>query len=254
LSGEAHGRGRSEHTEGRSELSGMPVSAITAAIFDLDGTLFNGHVWLAVTRHHRSQCVNRRWLYAYVALHMPLWFFHKLHLMSGERARYVWARNMAWALRGFEQAQAGAMFAWIADEYVTPLLRPDVVERLRYHQTEGQRVMLLSGAFEGLLAVVGERLGVDEVLGTRLEQRDGRYTGRALLPVCQGWGKAERLRAYLSGAGKCIDLTASYAYADSFTDRPVLEMVGHPVAVYPDERLAALAGQQGWPVLGSVTN
>jgi phosphoserine phosphatase len=45
-------------------------------------------------------------------------------------------------------------------------------------------------------------------------------------------------------------LDASYAYADSLTDVPVLELVGHPVAVYPDEGLAALAWQKGWPILG----
>lgn len=229
------------------------MSATTAAIFDLDGTLFSGHVWLAVARHHKSQRVNRRWLYAYIAVHMPLWYLYKLHLMSGERARYIWARDMAWTLRGFDQAQAAAMFAWIADEYVTPLLRPDVVGRLRHHQAEGHRVMLLSGAFEDLLAVIGEQLGVDEVLGTRLEQRNGRYTGQSFPPTCQGRGKVKRLRAYLSGPGKAIDLAASYAYADSLTDLPVLEMMGHPVAVYPDERLAALASRKGWPILGTMS-
>ncbi len=228
---------------------GKPVSATSAAIFDLDGTLFSGHVWMAVARHHRRRRVNRRWLYAYVALHMPLWYLYRLHLISGERARYVWAQNMAWTMRGLDQAQVAAMYTWVADAYVVPLLRPDVVERLRYHQDRGHRVILLSGAFEGLLAVVGERLGVSEVLGTRLEQRAGRYTGRALPPVCQGRGKVERLRAYLAGPGQGIDLVASYAYADSFTDEPVLEMVGHPVAVYPDEGLASTADRKEWPIL-----
>jgi phosphoserine phosphatase len=110
--------------------------------------------------------------------------------------------------------------------------------------------LLLSGAFEGLLAVVGAHLGIDHVLGTRLVQRNGRYVGRALPPICQGPGKLQRLQAYLAGPGEGLDLTESFAYADSLTDRPVLQAVGHPVAVYPDKELAALADLLEWPILG----
>lgn len=230
----------------------MGSASATAAIFDLDGTLFSGHVWLAVAGYHKSQRVNRRWLYIYLAIHMPLWWLHRLRLLGGEQARYVWARNMAWVLRGFDRAQTKAMFDWIADAYIIPLLRPDVVERLRDHQAAGHRVILLSGAFEELLSIVGQRLGVDEALGTRLVQRNGRYSGRALPPISQGQGKVQRLQTFLSGPGTGIDLQASYAYADSITDRSLLEAVGHPVAVYPEAELAALAHQCGWPTLGAL--
>ena len=94
--------------------------------------------------------------------------------------------------------QRNATFAWITDEYIVPLLRQDVVDRLREHQEQCHRVILLSGTFEDLLAVVGERLGVNEVVGTRLQ-------------------------AYVSEPGKTIDWAASYAYADSISDRRVLE-------------------------------
>ena len=142
------------------------------------------------------------------------------------------------------------MFSWITDEYIVPLLRPDIVARLRDHQALGHRVILLSGAFEGLLATVGERLGVEEFLGTRLKRSDGLYTGVAVPPIPQGDGKIERLRVGLSESGRPIELPASYAYADSITDHPLLEAVGHPVAVYPDQALAAVALNCGWSVLG----
>ena len=231
----------------------MDPSGTTAAIFDLDGTLFSGHIWQAVAQHHNSRQVNRRWLYVYMATHLPLWYLQKLHLTSGERARYIWARNMSWLLRGLEQAQAEEMFAWITDETIIPSLRMDVIEQLRRHQTEGHRVILLSGAYQGLLSVVGQRLGVRETLGTRLLMRNGRYRGSALAPVCQGRGKLDRLQTYLSERGKTIDLAASYAYADSLTDQYVLASVGHPIAAYPDQELAELARRQGWTILGAPT-
>ena len=46
-----------------------------------------------------------------------------------------------------------------------------------------------------------------------------------------------------------VDLAGSFAYADSISDLPLLELVGHPTAVYADEQLAALAQERGWPAL-----
>ncbi|HIC89732.1 MAG TPA: HAD family hydrolase [Anaerolineae bacterium] len=228
------------------------ASDIPAAIFDLDGTLFTGHTWYGVTRHHRSRHINRHWLYVYLAVHMPWWLLYKLGLISQVRARFAWARDMAWTLRGMSQAEGERMFAWMTDEYVLPLLRTDVVDLWRDHQAQGHRIILLSGTFEPLLAVIGQRLGVDAALGTRLELRNGRYTGHALPPVPQGEGKAQRLQEYLDIDGQGLDLNASFAYADSIADLPVLEMVGHPVVVCPEPALADLAAARGWPQIGNV--
>ena len=227
---------------------------ISAAIFDLDGTLFTGHVWLGLSRYLRRYRRNRLWLYAFMAIHLPLSLPCQVHLMDRGKMRLTWARNMSWMLRGMSMTDGMRAFTWITDEYIMPLLRPDVAALLCEHQERGERVILLSGAFQPLLEVIGQRLGVDVVLGTRPEQRDGRYTGRALEPTCQGEGKAMRLRAYLAGQGNDVDPSVCSAYADSIFDLPVLEMVGHPVAVYPDEELATLAAQRGWPIVShSVT-
>jgi HAD superfamily hydrolase (TIGR01490 family) len=231
----------------------MESDRTTAAIFDLDGTLFSGHVWHAVVQHHKDRRVNRRWLYAYLVAHMPYWYLHKLGLIGGEKMRYAWSRDMSWTLRGIDQRDAEIMFAWITDEYILPLLREEVVDILRGHQAQGHRVILLSGSFEGLLVAVGGRLGVSEVVGTRLEQRNGRFVGKAVPPICQGQGKLERLQAHVSGPDRAIDWPASYSYADSVSDLPVLEAVGRPVAVYPDEELATLADERGWLIIGATS-
>ena len=222
-----------------------------AAIFDFDGTLFDGHVWEGIVRHHRTQRVNRRWLYVYLGVHLGLWGLYKLGLFDESRARRFWAQDMAWAIRGLSEEEAHRAFEWIVAEHVQPTWRPDVLERLRWHQEQGHRVMLLSGSFEPLLDLVARDLGVEVALGARLEMRNGRYTGRVIPPLPMGTGKVERLKLYLDSEGRDVDLKASFAYGDSYTDVPLLETVGHPVAVYPDPDLAAVACQRGWPILGA---
>jgi HAD superfamily hydrolase (TIGR01490 family) len=221
-----------------------------AAIFDLDGTLFTGHVWQGIPRYLRQHRRNRLWLYTFLATHLPLGFLCQIGLLDGGKMRLLWSRNMSLMLRGMSVDEGARAFTWVADEYVMPLLRPDVAALLQEHQARGERVILLSGAFQPLLEIIGERLDADVMIGTQIEQRDGRYTGRALEPVCQGEGKAVRLRAYLAGEGGDVDLGGCGAYADSIFDLPVLGIVGHPVAVYPDEELAALAVQRGWHIHG----
>ena len=68
-------------------------------------------------------------------------------------------------------------------------------------------------------------------MGTPLVLRAGRYTGARERPVCQGGGKVLWLETYMGGHNP-INWFQSYAYADSYTDLPLLERVGHPVAVY----------------------
>ena len=74
---------------------------------------------------------------------------------------------------------------------------------------------------------------------------DGRYTGE-LEFYCVGEGKAQAIRSLAGRVG--VDLEGSYAYSDSVSDLPMLETVGHPVAVNPDKDLRKEAETRGWDV------
>jgi phosphoserine phosphatase len=84
-------------------------------------------------------------------------------------------------------------------------------------------------------------------MGTCWESEDGVYTGRLDGPFAYGEGKADRLRTFAAERG--IDLAQSWAYTDAVSDLPMLETVGHPVAVNPDAELAEVAKREGWEVL-----
>jgi len=220
-----------------------------AAIFDLDGTLYTGHIVQGIARHHRAHRVKRLPLYFYVATHVALWPLWRSGMLSEAIMRKVWTRHLGWTVRGWTLQEAAAAFAWITERYVQPLVRPDVMERVRDHQAADHRVILVSGTLAPLLAEIGRQLGIEETVGTPLVLRAGRYTGACELPVCQGQGKVSRLEAYVGGGDDSILWPQSHAYADSLTDLPLLERVGHPVAVYPDSQLAAHARSQGWEVM-----
>jgi phosphoserine phosphatase len=76
--------------------------------------------------------------------------------------------------------------------------------------------------------------------------RDGRYSGFLEAPPLVGEARAAWLRRYAEHSG--ADLPASYAYGDSYSDRPLLEAVGHPVAVNPDPHLYRHAKSRRWSV------
>jgi phosphoserine phosphatase len=84
-------------------------------------------------------------------------------------------------------------------------------------------------------------------LGTRALVRDGVYTGELSGPFCYGPGKVEAIEEVAVEEG--FDLSRCYAYSDSASDLPMLEAVGHPVAVNPDARLGSAAAERGWPVV-----
>jgi HAD superfamily hydrolase (TIGR01490 family) len=221
-----------------------------AAFFDFDGTLYTGHVWQDLAGHHWSAKRHRRWVVAYVACNTAPLPLYKLGLLSQEDFYRPWGETMAWLLRDWPLEQSRVLFEQLTDQQIMPNLRGNVLALLRQHQERDHLVALVSGTFAPWLEVIAGCLGVEHSIGTPLEVRDGRYTGRILRPFCQGSGKTQRVCAYLAEQGLEVDWTASFAYADSGTDLPLLEAVGNPIAVCPDKALLAQTQAHGWPVVG----
>ncbi|MDQ2960943.1 MAG: HAD-IB family hydrolase [Candidatus Dormibacteraeota bacterium] len=213
-----------------------------AAFFDVDRTLLRGSSLLHVARPMRraGMLATRAMLHSLVV-------------------------QVRFSLLGFDEDQirdavqgAGGLVAGIdADdllqfarrtvpEHVLPRVYTEAKARIAEHHALGHRVFLVSSSPEQFIAVLGELLDVTAVAATRGEVVDGRYTGR-ILRFCHGPLKAASVKE-LAAQWK-IDLSISYAYGDSFaSDLPMLELVGHPVAVNPDRALAAEALRRGWPV------
>jgi phosphatidylglycerophosphatase C len=110
-------------------------------------------------------------------------------------------------------------------------IRPQMAERVAWHQQQGHRLVIVSASLDVYLAPTGVALGFDHVLATELEVgSDRRLTGRLRGPNVRGVEKSARLREWLTEelAGTPYQL---WAYGDSAGDRELLAMADHPTRV-----------------------
>lgn len=148
---------------------------------------------------------------------------------------------------GSSESEAWRMSKIWSETMLLKAIAPAGREQIDWHRRQGHHIAIVSGATPYAVKPIAEALGLgDAFLATELEVIDGCFTGRIKEPACFGTGKVFRTQDYADA--KQIDLKASYFYSDSVTDMPLLETVGHPVAVNPSRKLAHIAKQRGWPV------
>jgi HAD superfamily hydrolase (TIGR01490 family) len=213
-----------------------------AAFFDLDRTLLRRSSSLALAGPFR-----RRGLISRTALlRAALW--QALFVVRGASAEAVRraAEEGLGVLRGMTTGELQALVAESLEPVLRPLVYGEPVELARQHQARGEPVYIVSAALQEIVDELARDLGFDGAIGTVAEVREGVYTGRTL-HARHSAGKADAVRELAGSEG--LELAASTAYSDSYTDLPFLEAVGHPVAVNPDRRLRRIAAERGWPVL-----
>ena len=128
---------------------------------------------------------------------------------------------------------------------VTPAIYAEARELIDFHKAAGHTVVIISASAETLVRPIAEELGVDVIAATELEVIDGEFTGE-ILHYRKGPAKAEAVLEIAEELG--IALEDSFAYSDSATDIPMLELVGHPVAVNPDRPLKKHALENSWDI------
>jgi fatty acyl-CoA reductase len=210
------------------------------AVFDLEGTVVASNVIESFLWLRLADLPSERWPAAVASLAGSL----PRYLAAERRDRGAFLRAF---YRRYEGASAEAVRRLVADELSELLLRrisPGAVRRIRDHRSAGHRVVLVTGALEPFVEPL--RPLFDDLIATRLDVRDGRFTGYLERPPLVGEARSPWLRRYAAHAE--ADLRISYAYADSHSDLPLLATVGNPVAVNPDVALYRVARERRWPV------
>ena len=213
-----------------------------AAFFDLDRTIIGGSSvfvfgWVA----YRAGQMTTRQLLKDASSAIAF----KLSGASDEKSAAVRDQVLD-AVKGVKVAD----LRLLSDEILTRLL--DSVRResrglIDLHHDAGRDTYIVSASPIEIIEDFGEAMGMTGSLGTVSELVDGVYTGRLAEPFCYGPGKVIAMEKV--AAEKGYDLSRSYAYTDSISDLPMLEAVGHPVAVNPDRELENIARLRGWPII-----
>ncbi|MGH9112630.1 MAG: HAD family hydrolase [Acidimicrobiales bacterium] len=213
-----------------------------AAFFDLDKTVIAKASMVAFSGPlHRAGLLSRRMLLR------AAWGQLVYAQFGASPEKMAKLRDSVLRLTvGWDQAVIGQIVRETLVDVVEPIVYDEALELIREHRSAGRKVFLVSASPEEIVAPLAQYLGVDEAIATRAElDEQGRYTGRTEL-YCYGPQKVVAMAAIAERDG--IDLAASYGYSDSATDRPMLEAVGHAVAVNPDRELLRAAKSHGWEV------
>lgn len=221
----------------------------TMALFDLDGTLCSGRIWEGFLKYCLVHRGKRAWMLAFWAGHSPLWLLKKCKLIGEEKFGSKWVEDLSGMFKEASREEVLQGLQWISHNYILGSLRSDIVDILNQHKQSGRMVVIVSAGFSELLEIVGQELGVATVIGTKAEVIDGIYTGRIIKPACFGRNKVKLVKEFISQNGLEIDLSSSFGYADSFSDIPLLKLVGNPVATYPDRALRQFAQDNNWQIL-----
>src|SRR5215203_1519754 len=211
-----------------------------AAIFDVDGTIVGSNVvsyfaWLRM--RELPAALRPLWLAGFLTKVPYYWGLDKISRAHFNRAFY---KNYA----GWKPSRARHIGQESFAGFTLDRIFPDALQQLRDHKAAGHRVVLLSGALDFLLEPMKDL--ADDVLCSTLAQENGAYTGELTGAPVAGDARARMLASF--ARRRNLDLSRSYAYADSISDLPMLEAVGNPVAVNPDRRLGAAAKDRGWRV------
>ena len=220
-------------------MTGGPMEA---AFFDLDKTIVSRSSSLALSRPlYRAGMVSRGQLLrgAYAQL---------VYLLVGadERKMERLKEGLLQLTTGWERTEIERLVEDVLLEIIDPHVYAEALELLAEHRAAGRAIYIVSSSPEEVVKPLARHFGVSGVIATRAQVgADNRYTG-ALEFYAYGEQKAEAMRELAER--HALDLEASFAYSDSITDAPMLQAVGHPVAVNPDRELRRLAEERGWDV------
>ena len=214
----------------------------SAAFFDLDKTIIARSSTFAFSRpFYQGGLINRRTV-------LRSAYAQFVYLAGGadhdqmERMRaYLSAMVTGWDVQ-----QVKDIVAETLHRLIDPIIYDEAATLIEEHHLAGRDVVIVSSSGSEVVEPIGQMLGADRVLATRMVVENGHYTGDIEF-YAYAENKAAAIRKLAEREG--YDLASCYAYSDSATDLPMLEAVGHPTAVNPDRALRREAVGREWPVL-----
>ena len=217
----------------------------TAAFFDLDKTIIAKSSTLAFSREFQAGGLISRRAMLRSAYAQFVFFVGGADHDQMEKMRQFMSQLCA----GWDVATVREIVTDTLLNIVDPLVYDEAVTLIEEHRLAGRDIVIVSASGAEVVEPIGQLLGADRVIATRMEIVDGKYTGN-IDYYAYAEEKAHAITELAETNG--YDLSACYAYSDSITDVHMLQVVGHPSAVNPDKELRRVAQANDWPVLSFV--
>ena len=226
----------------------LPIleTAVALALFDLDNTLLNGdsdHAWgmfladIGVLDPAQQKAKQDHFYAQYTQGTLDIYEFCEYQF--NELTKHSIDQLYKWH----------QLFMSISIE---PMITSGKASLLDKHQSAGDDIVIITATNDFVTRPIAERLGVNHLLATTAEFKNGSYTGKVSGTPCFQEGKITKLTAWLAERGQELNsdtLADSVFYSDSINDLPLLELVDTPIAVTPDKRLREHAQQRQWQII-----
>jgi HAD superfamily hydrolase (TIGR01490 family) len=226
-----------------SKARGQRAQAKAIAFYDLDGTLVDlnlVHMALFVLANLGEWSGRLKSIFGFVGRIPRLY-------MAERRDRYLLNVVMFETFKGISRDRLQTLGEEYCERVLMNHVYPQAREMLEGNRAAGLEPVLVSGSPDFIVGPLARMLGIRDIAANRLVYSRGLATGRLQPPVMAGDEKAQWCADY-AAARRC-DLAACWGYADSYYDMPFLSVMGHPVPVNPDGRLAATARRRHWPIV-----
>jgi HAD superfamily hydrolase (TIGR01490 family) len=214
---------------------------MTLAIFDLDNTLLRGdsdHAW-------GEFLVGKGLVNSKVYRERNDYFYQQYQL--GKLDVVAYQTFVLAEIKSRSPEEIFGLRAQFMAEVIEPMVLSQAEALVNHHRDQGHTLMIITATNDFITRPIATRFGIEHLIATEAELKDGLYTGNIVgTPSYQG-GKIERLNDWLKTRDH--SLAGAWFYSDSHNDLPLLKCVDNPVAVDPDDQLKQFATQQQWPIM-----
>lgn len=219
-------------------------SVVRLAVFDFDGTCIEGQTGLLFSEYLRK----RGYVSAANALKLVWWgaryVFHLPHRQDAPR-EYIFD-----GLSHYSVEEVLKIMRDFHNDEIVPRYRPKAVAEVKARKEEGCVTLLVSATFNGIAQPAAAYLGVDGYVATMMEKdAQGKFTGQVAGPVIQGEEKPRVVEQWANERYGKNGWVVAYAYGDHHTDKSLLSLAEHPIAVSPGRTLAKIARRNGWTIV-----
>ena len=213
------------------------------AIFDLDNTIIKGQSQKLFLGYIFKKRLITRFFY----IKLMLWFvLYKLGLIDNPK------KVMEYSFKFLKDKDANEFKEIINDFFEQELkhyIFEDILKIIKEHKSKKRKTLIISNAISFIPQRVADFLGIDYSIGTELEQKNNKFTGKIKGDIIYSKKKVVAIDCFVRKNKISLSLSNSYGYSDHHSDIPFLQIVDNPIVVNPDNNLGEKAKKEGWPIL-----